>query len=152
MEDLHRLLEKHRFLDGLSQEQTRLLVACAANVRFREGEFLMREGSAVDAFYLLRVGRVALEINVPGRGPIQMESLGPNDMLGVTWLIPPRRTHLDARAVEPVVALAFDGACLRGKMDADPSLGYALSLRILAETYKRLERVRLQRVDVYKAV
>ena len=87
---------------------------------------------------------------MPGRGSVQLESLGSDDMLGLSWLFPPERVQLDARAVEPVVALAFDGACLRGKMDADPTLAYALTRRMLAETHKRLERVRLQRVDVYR--
>lgn len=149
MEDLRRLLEEHQFLKGLSTEQTRVLVTCVDNKRYREGEFLLREGQAADVFYLLRLGRVALEIDVPGRGPMQMESLGPHDVLGISSLVPPHREHLDARVVEPVVALTFDGACLRGKMQADPALGYALTARMLAEAYKRLERVRLQRLDVY---
>ncbi len=150
MEDLHRLLEQHDFLKGLSPAQTQLMVSCVKNLRFREGEILLRAGELADVFYLLRVGRVALEIDVPGRGVTQMESLGPNDMLGVEWLVS-RRVHLDARALEPVVALAFDGACLRAKMDEDAPLGYALTRRILAETYKRLEHVRLARLDVYGA-
>lgn len=150
MEDLRRLLEEHQFLRGLSPAQTNVIVSCAKNLRFAQGEFLLREGQAADMFYLLRTGRVALEINVPGRGPTQMESLVAGDMLGVSWLVPPARVHFDARAVDAVVALAFDGACLRGKMDSDPALGYALTRRVLAETYKRLERVRLARVDVYR--
>ena len=150
MSDLERPLREHYFLKGLSEEQTRFLVSCVKNVRFQPGEFLMREAEPADVFYLLRVGHVTLEIHVPGRGPTQMESLGPGDMLGLSWLFPPHRVHLDARAVDSVVALAFDGACLRGKMDADPTLGYALTRRLLAETYKRLERVRLQRLDVYR--
>jgi CRP-like cAMP-binding protein len=149
MEDLHRLLEEHDFLKDLPADETRLLVSCAKNLRFRPGDFLMREGQPADQFYLLRTGRVALEIAVPARGPVQMESLGPGDMLGVSWLFSPHRSHLDARAVEPTVALAFDGACLRGKMDTFPLLGYALTRRVLGETYKRLERVRLARVDMY---
>jgi CRP-like cAMP-binding protein len=150
VEDLHRVLEEHQFLKGLSLDQTRVLVSCVKNLRFREGDFLLHEGQDADVFYLLRTGRVALEVHVPGRGPTRMESLGSGDVLGLSWLVPPHRAHVDARASEPVVALAFDGSCLRGKMDADPALGYALSRRILAEAYKRLERVRLARVDVYK--
>lgn len=149
MEDLHRLLEEHGLLAGLSAERTQVLVGCVKNLRFREGAFLLREGQRADVFYLLRAGRVALEIDVPGRGPVQMEHLGPGDFLGLAWLAPPCQEHLDARALEPVVALAFDGACLRGKMDADPGLGYLLARRILTETYKRLERVRLARLDLY---
>jgi CRP-like cAMP-binding protein len=150
MEDLHRVLDAHQFLRGLSEEHTRVIVSCVKNVRFREGDFLLHEGQAADVFYLLRTGRVGLEIHVPGRGATQMESLGPGDVLGLSWLVPPHRAHVDARALEPVVTLAFDGACLRGKMDADPTLGYALTRRVLAEAYKRLERVRLARVDLYR--
>jgi hypothetical protein len=74
-----------------------------------------------------------------------------DDALGLSWLIPPYRSHLDARAVEPVVALGFDGTCLRGKMEGDHELGFALAKRLFEKAYRRLERVRLQRLDVYKA-
>jgi CRP-like cAMP-binding protein len=150
MEDLERVLREHEFLSGLSAEQNAVLVGCAKNARFDAGAFLLREGDAADTFFLLRVGEVALELHVPGRGAVQMEKLGPGDVLGLSWLEPPYRVQLDARAVGPVVALVFDGACLRRKMDADPRLGFVLSKRLLAETVKRLQRVRLQRADVYK--
>lgn len=151
METIERLLHEHRFLDDLSADERAVLVSCAKNVRFEPGQFLMREGEAADTFYLLRKGRVALEVVVPGKGPVQLESLVEQDMLGLSWLFPPYRTHLDARAVETVVALAFDGKCLRGKMEADHELGYVLLRRVLAETIKRIQRVRMQRIDVFKA-
>jgi CRP-like cAMP-binding protein len=151
MEDLERLLREQDFLKGLSEEHTRLLVSCAKNVRFNPGDFLLHEGAEATTFYLVRTGRIALEVNVPGKGILQMESVGPADVLGLSWLIPPYRSHLDARAVEPVLALAFDGTCLRGKMDADHDLGFALTKRLFQEAYRRLERVRLQRLDVYGA-
>jgi CRP-like cAMP-binding protein len=80
-----------------------------------------------------------------------MESVGPGDVVGLSWLIPPYRSHMDARAVEPIVALAFDGTCLRSKMQTDHDLGFALSMRIFEKAYARLERVRLQRLDVYRS-
>ena len=151
MEDLERLLREHGFLKGLSEAHTRLLVSCARNVRYGPGDFLLHEGQGATTFYLVRVGHVALEVNVPGKGVVQMESVGPGDILGLSWLIPPYRSHLDARAVETVVALAFDATCLRSKMEADHDLGFALTTRLLEEAYRRLGRVRLQRLDVYKA-
>jgi len=149
MEDFERVLREHDFLKGLSAEHTRLLVSCAKNVRFASGDFLLREGSEASSFYLLRVGHVALEVDVPARGVVQMETVGPGDVLGLSWMIPPYLSHLDARAVEPVVALAFDGTCLRGKMEADHDLGFWLAMRLFEKAYARLERVRLQRIDVY---
>jgi len=151
MEDLERLLREHRFLEGLAPEQIRFLISCVSNRRFPAGDFLFREGDPADRFFLLRHGSVGLEINVPGKGPVLMETLGPGDILGVSWLEPPYRTQLDARAREDAVALSFDGACLRGKMDADHDLGYVISRRLLEHVSDRLERVRLQRLDLYKA-
>lgn len=151
MEGLERLLREHEFLKDLSAEQATFLVGCAKNVPFRAGAFLLREGQDASVFYLIRAGRVALEISVPGRGTVQMESLGPGDVLGLSWLVPPYRSQLDARAVEPVVALVFDGQCLRDKLDADHDLGFVLARRMFVQAYRRLERVRLQRLDLYTA-
>ena len=149
LQDLESLLRKHNFLQGMSPEHTKVLVGCTSNVRFAAGDFLMHEGREANVFYLLRAGRISLETNVPGRGPLEMESLGPGDVLGLSWLVPPYREHLDARALEPVVALAMDGKCLRAKCDADHDLGYALLRRIFELAYQRLMRVRLQRLDLY---
>lgn len=151
MENLERLLYQHDFLRGLSEDQVRFVVSCASNLRFDAGTFLVREGGEANTFYLLRRGKVTLEINVPGRGPVQMESLGEGDVLGMSWLFPPYRWHLDGRATEPVVAIAFDAVCLRRKLEEDHHLGFALTTRMLHQMMLRLERVRLQRLDLYKA-
>ncbi len=151
MEDLTRLLEAHPFLEGLSAPQVAVLVGCAKNLRFQAGEHLFREGDEAKTFYLVREGRVSLDVHLPGKGPLRVETLGQGDVLGLSWMFPPARVHLDARALDTVIVLEFDGACLRGKMEADHALGYAISKRLLALTYQRLERVRLQRLDVYKA-
>ncbi len=63
-------------------------------------------------------------------------------MLGWSWLVPPYTYFFDARAVTPVSATALDGACLRGKCEADPELGYQLLKRVTAEMYKRLQSAR----------
>jgi CRP/FNR family transcriptional regulator, cyclic AMP receptor protein len=149
MENLERVLREHAFLKEISGDAAALLVSCAKNVRFRPGEFLLREGQPADTFFLIRIGRVVLESNVPGRGPTQLEDLEAGAVLGLSWLVAPYRYHVDARAAEPVVALAFDAACLRGKMEGDHDLGFALTRRLFAEAVARLERVRLQRLDVY---
>jgi CRP/FNR family transcriptional regulator, cyclic AMP receptor protein len=151
METLEPLLREHGFLRGLGDEEIRFLVSCVKNLRFKTGAFLLREGGPADSFFLLRSGKVSLESDLPGRGPIQMERLGEGDVLGISWLLPPYRWQLDARALEPVTALVFDAACLRDKLESDHHLGYALTTRILRDLAQRLERVRLQRLDVYKA-
>ena len=149
MDDLERVLKAHAFLAGLAPEHTSFLVGCARNVRFRPGEFLMREGDREDTLYLIRQGTVTIEMPRPGGEPICLETVGAGDVLGVS-LLTPRAAHLDCRAREAVVALALDNACMHRKMEEDPRLGYAMSMRLLERTYERLARARLQHLDVYR--
>ena len=150
MEDLSRLLRAHPFLDGLGDAEVSLLAGCAKNARFHAGDYLLREGDEARTFYLVREGSVSFDIHVPGKPALRVESAMAGDVVGLSWMFPPARVHLDARALDTVIALALDGACLRGKMEADPALGYKITKRLLALTVTRLERVRLQRLDVYK--
>ena len=150
MEDLQRVLREHHFLKGLSDDHIRLVVGCTNNMRFKKTEYLLREGAASGTFYLLREGQVSLEAYVSGKGVMRLETVEPGDVLGVSWAFPPSRAHLDARALEPVLAFAVDGACLHAKMEADHALGYALMKPLLEATYARLERSRLQGLDVYR--
>jgi CRP-like cAMP-binding protein len=133
MDDLERVLRAHPFLADLEPDHVKFLVGCAKNVRFRSGEFLMREGDREDTLYLIRQGGVAIELPRPGGEPVCIETLGAGDVLGVS-LLTPAAAHLDCRARDTVVALAIDNACLHRKMTEDPRLGFAISMRLLERT------------------
>ena len=125
-----------------------LVAGCASTAAFAAGELLAREGAAADTFYTLREGRVALELRAAA-GAIVIETLGRGDVCGWSWLFPPYHWQFDVRALEPVSALAFDAACLRGKIERDDALGYALLRRFLPVMLDRLQATRLRLVDVY---
>ncbi|MFT3772161.1 MAG: cyclic nucleotide-binding domain-containing protein [Minicystis sp.] len=150
MDTLVTTLRDHLFLRGLDDAHLARIAGCACLVDFPGGAFLLREGGEASALYLITSGRVTLEIQVPARGAVQVESLHGGDILGLHWLFPPRSWVLDARAVTAVTAVRIDAAGLRALMDGDAALGYAVSIRLLRQLYDRLERVRLQRLDVYR--
>ena len=150
METLEPILREHPFLKGLPEDQIRFIVGCAKNVRFDPNEFLFREGEEARTFHLIRSGKVALEIHVPGKGVLQVETILEGDVLGWSWLYPPHRRANDARALETVRAIALDGVCLKAKFEEDHDLGYAIMKRLLYQILQRLERVRMQRLDVYR--
>ena len=143
------LISGHELLSGLDPEYLDLVAGCGRNVAFGVGDWIGREGAPADSFYVLREGRVALEVHSPDRGPIVVATLSPGDVLGWSWLFPPYRWRFDARALDPVRAVALDGVCLRGKCDADPRLGYELMRRFARIMVGRLEATRLQLLDVY---
>jgi len=146
---LEPLLRDHPFLKGLEPEYLTLLAGCAMNVRFREGAFLFREGEAADRCFLIREGKLALEIAAPGRGSIIVQTLGAGHVAGFSWLLEPHQWQFDGRAVEPVHAVALDGTCLSGKCADDPRLGFELTQLFARLAIQRLQATRLQLLDVY---
>lgn len=134
---------------SLSAAQLELIAGCGQNTGFEAGDYLFREGGQADTFYLLRQGRVQLEIFAPGRGAVTIQTVDEGDVVGWSWLFPPYRWHFDARALDSVRAVAFDGACLRGKCDDDHSLGYELLRRFSPVMLERLQATRMQLLDVY---
>jgi CRP/FNR family transcriptional regulator, cyclic AMP receptor protein len=152
METMEELLSGHPFFAGLDADALRLMAGCASNAHFAAGEFIFCEGEAAHRFYLIRAGRVSLEIHSPTRGPVIIDTMDEGEVLGWSWLIPPYRFFGDARAVTPVSAIALDGACLRGKCEADAQLGYQLLKRVTAVMYQRLESARVRLLDLYGPV
>jgi CRP-like cAMP-binding protein len=134
---------------GLPQAHLELIAGCGRNSGFEAGEYLFREDEQADTFYFLRHGRVTLETFVPGRGAVTIQTVDEGDVVGWSWLFPPYRWHFDARALDAVRVIAFDGACLRRKCDQDHSLGYELLGRFSPVMLERLQATRLQLLDVY---
>ena len=149
MKSIHDLLAEHPFFVGLDPVDVEVLAGCGSNVRFSAGSRILAEGEPADRFFVLRSGRAALEVSVPGRMPLVIETLGPGELLGVSWLFAPYRWTFDASALDDVSAVGLDAACLRGKCDADPRLGYALMSRFAVLLRDRLQATRLQLLDVY---
>lgn len=149
MEDLARILATHPFLASLTPDQVAFVVGCARNARFRPGEYLLRQGDHEDKLFLIREGTVSIELPGPGGEVTSLETLGPGDVLGVS-LLTPSAADLDCRARDAVRAFEFDNACLLRKMQEDPALGYGIAMRLLELTYRRLARLRLQNLDVYR--
>lgn len=149
MRTLEPILAEHPFLKGIQPPYLKRLVGCATNVRFDTGQFVFQDDDPANHFYLLREGKVAIEVPVPGRGQVTIQTLGPGEVLGWSWLIPPYRWRFDARALQVTRAIALDGKCLRGKFEKDNGLGYELLRRFAPVIAQRVEATRLQLLDMY---
>ena len=149
MKTMDALIAEIPALAGLRPEQNELIAGCATNVRATAGEYLFREGQRADVFYAIRHGSLALELHVPARDAVTIETLGAGELVGWSWLFPPHRWEFDGRAREDTALISFDGACLRGKCDADHELGYELMKRFAEIIIARLQATRLRLLDVY---
>ncbi len=152
METIEELRGQIPAFSVLPTAHRQTISGCGRTAVFEAGEYLMQEGEAADAFYVLRSGTVAIQTMVPTGGAVTLETLHDRDLLGWSWLFPPYRTAFDACALERTHTLMFDGACLRGKCDADPALGYDLFKLFAGVVIQRLQNTRLRLLDVYGTV
>lgn len=149
METLERIIVEHPFFNDLHSPYANLITGCASNARFDAGAYIFREGGEANNFYLIRSGKVGLEIAPPHRKPIIVATLEEGDVLGWSWLLPPYIWKFDARVMQATRAIALDGKCLRTKCEENHDLGYELLKRFAKVIEDRLESTRLQMLDVY---
>jgi CRP/FNR family cyclic AMP-dependent transcriptional regulator len=149
MKDLKDMLADQRIFRDLNPKYFDLIVGCASNVRYDQGDFVFRQGDPANNFFLVRHGRVALELFVPNRGAVIIQTVAEGDVLGWSWLFPPYERYYDARAIVLTRAISFDAKCLREKCDEDNELGYELMKRFAQVMVNRLQAARVQLLDVY---
>lgn len=149
LQTLEPILAKHLLFKELEKEYLEIIVGCAKNVRFKEGEFILREGRDADTFYLIREGRVSVDIYVPNLGPITIHTVAEGEVLGWSWLVAPYRWHFDAQALAPTRAIALDGKCIRNKCEENKAMGYELMKRFSGVIVQRLQSTQMQLLDVY---
>lgn len=149
MKGLEAVLEKVTLFADLEPRYLELLAGCASNVRFESGETIYRQGDPADRFWVVRHGRVALDMYVPQRGPVTIQTLIEGDLLGWSWLVPPYQRNLDAHAQVLTRAIALDASCLRGKCAEDPRLGFLMMQKFASLMVKTLKATQLQLMDIY---
>jgi CRP-like cAMP-binding protein len=148
VQTIEQYLPGHPFFAGLDDQAIGLVTGCAVNAHLRPGEHLFREGEPADTFYVIRSGRVAIEMRLP-TGEVVLDTARDGDVVGWSWLVAPYRWTFDAVAMDETSVVSIDGACLRGKCDADPALGYALLQRVVQVMSKRLHSARVRLLDLY---
>jgi CRP-like cAMP-binding protein len=126
-----------------------LIAGCCVNVAFAKGERVISVGDPADHFWIVRKGRIDVEIHGADRGTITIDRLEPGEILGVSWIAEPYLNEFDATAVDHAGAIEVDAACLRGKCAADPELGHELYRRFATMLQARLRATRLQLLDLY---
>jgi CRP-like cAMP-binding protein len=123
-------------------------VCCQCSIRIWSNEF--PEGEEANQFYLVREGKLAIELFAAERGALTILTVGSGEVLGWSWLVPPYRWKFDACALKPTRAIALDGKCLRTKAEQDHDLGYELLKRIVQVMEGRPHAARLQLKNVYE--
>lgn len=147
--DLRREIRDHPLFQGMDPGFLEALEPSVVVRSIETGELIIREGSPAHALLLVTHGKIGLEMTSPDRPPLSLLTVGPGEIVGWSWLLPPHRWQVDGRALKPTRVLAIDGPVLRGLLDSRPKDGYRFLLRIVPIITGRLHSARVQVMDIH---
>jgi CRP-like cAMP-binding protein len=132
------------FLRGMPPSQLGTLAEAVSDVTFPGGHRIFGEGGYAARFWLIQSGRVSLDVQVPGQGPVTIGTIGIGELLGVSWLFPPYRWSSGAVCAGLAGAFEFGAAAVRDCCAADPVLGCEISRRLIPVLATRLRSTRVK--------
>jgi CRP/FNR family cyclic AMP-dependent transcriptional regulator len=140
-------LSAHEFFSELSDDILNFLCACASPCEIRKGQLLFRHGENADKFYVLRKGRISIQMPAIMGPALEIQTLGEDQVLGWSWLISPYKWNFQAKAEEDSVLLEFDGASILARCEQEPKFGYELLKKFAALMSVRLDAARQKMMD-----
>ena len=141
-------LATHPFLHRMSHDHLAMLAGAASDVVFPARYRLFEDGGNASRCWLIQSGQVVLDLQVPGQGRVQIETIGLGELVGWSWLFPPYKWAFGAVAVQPVRAFEFDARKVRALCEADPVFGYELTRRVARVIAHRLQATRVRLITV----
>ena len=136
------ILKETELFKRLSDEHIMFLAHQMSTLNVAAGEKLVHEGQTADAFFLIVEGSVSLKTTLDGGESFSVQSVGPDGVIGWSWLVPPFTWHYDAVADSPAIVYRFDGKAIRAECGQDPAFGYAVMRSTSALMLERLNHVR----------
>lgn len=139
----------HPFLERFDADFLRVASENAFEIRLKADEHVFEQGKRAEHFYLVMEGKVALEIEAPDQPRLTIQTIGPREVMGWAWLVPPYHWPVDARALKPSRLIALDTFVLHRYFKLHPDVGYRFVLRLMPVIAKRLDDTRIQLADIH---
>jgi len=137
------------FLASVSPRVQERILSLAETFKYGAGEVIFQEGDPSLYLYILKSGRVAIEVHVPSKGRRTLLTAGPGDVFSWSALVEPRIETASARAVEETEALGIKGGALMDMSREDCALGFEIYRALSEIITARLIATRLQLLDVF---
>ena len=146
-DDIIKYLQSHTIFSDLQPAHIQVLADYAEEKAFTAGDLLFNQEEPAEHFYILIEG--AIEVEVPAiAGPnLVVQSLGADDVLGWSWLIPPYKWTFEAKARADSKVLVFDGKTLLEHCEKNHHFGYSLMKRFAGLMSERLHAARRKMMD-----
>jgi len=141
------------WLQDLDEDQVNALTRISRSKNVGAGEYLFHQGDKEDYLYILLDGRVAIEVDVPGRESLVLYQAEPIDLIGWSSVTPViRERTASARSLLPSKLIALDSVKLRQLCDEDHHLGYTIMRRLAHVIATRLLITRMELTELLSGI
>jgi CRP-like cAMP-binding protein len=147
--NLSELKTNSSLLRNLDDEGFAFLQSVSVGVEFAPGTLIFDEGEHARIFYLVVTGKVGLEVSPPAGPAVLLETLGPGEMLGVSWLTDPYRWNWRARSLALSTLVGFDADAVRARCEFDTNMALSVYETVATEALRRLHATRIRLLDLY---
>jgi len=148
---LQEVIQEHPFFRDVETLYIEHLASTAEALTFKAGEYVVRDGETADRVFLVTRGKVDLGLACSGRSNVSIQALGPGDVIGWSWIVPPHQWRLDAMAVEDADVVSLDATYLRSQCKKDRNLGYTILSHVNEVVAQRLSGARDRIIEIYRS-
>ena len=131
--------QSYRFFYGMSIRHLGLLIRCASEKIYKQGEILFRQGDPVSSFFLIKTGVLALQPEPLAETRV-VKTLRSGDVLGWSCLAPGATWDLSGTALDCTTVTILDRGRLLRSVDEYPDFGSDFLKRAAQYEVEILER------------
>lgn len=144
------LLRQSAFCRHLPDGVVRQLADIGELLTVSSGSCLFQEGDMHGFVYLVTSGSVILDIFVPGRGHVELHTIGSGEFIGWSPVITNSPMSVRAKTLEETQLIRFPAEKIRQLCQEDHEFGFYFMRQIALVFVKRLTGTRLQMLDMFE--
>jgi len=126
-------------LNYLTDDMLDKLIPITDLLLFDKNELIFRQGDRADRFYMLKKGKVLLELKITGNITVFISAIKPGYSFGWSSMLDEDVYTVDGLCSEPCEILSFREDKIKKLFENDHSLGYIMSQRLLRIIKKRYD-------------
>ena len=145
-------LSAHEFFSEFSDDILKFLCECSSTREIKKGQILFLQGEHADKFYVVRSGRISIQMPAIMGPALEIQAVDEDQVLGWSWLISPYQWNFQTKAEEDSELLQFDGAAILARCEQEPKFGYELLKKFAGLMSVRLNAARQKMMDEWNPV
>jgi CRP/FNR family cyclic AMP-dependent transcriptional regulator len=140
-----RILDRIHIFDGLSNEEFGLIAQLCEQKEYRVNDFVFHEKSKGKEIYIIRNGRVVIELGIKGKAEYAtIHRLGKGEVFGEVVLVSEGSRSASARCETDCDVIIISGDALIDLFNRHTRIGYVVMKNIASVLATRLRKTDLQ--------